>query len=921
MSSKHSGGYFDSKHPENRFVGFPRRKFIAPALCSPYVQNDELLDRVCDKDAWRVCIVSTTPGYGKTSLLSYWYEKFTTEDDCCPLWMTLDSNDRSVSRFILGMYTLFGSVSDDFSDAANDLIHNFESVSIDTEDTKEPTKVDEEIALVDFVNLADDVLDDTKYYIVFLDGVEQATSLGFDETILYLNRFMGNNLRFIISGNYFSPRLDSILLESSILEFRTKDIRLSCEQERRLAKELMPELDECAVEDLCEEIGAWPEGYILAQLARRRAEDNDYQKLMYDYYHRFFQKNVMDKVDAATYEFLIETSFLEKLTPELCNYVLGNNQSKRILEDLTEHNLFLRYNVHSDSFIHQTLFRRFLIDRLLSFPPSMISRLASRASEWYAKHEMTCECARCLSIATDSFYIQDIIVKSLGLELDHSCSCFLEYLISQPAERFAEDEYLIWANVWSFIAAGFPKDARKWIQLAHERYPQNNQSIFDYANAICLALEGDSKTSLEIIRSVLENFSDDLPLEFRCLLIHMEGENTERLGDVNGARDLYNKSLSYAERTGGSFYRLFDYYLLAQLYLNLGNFEEALLIVERALPFCKTGSLIWGGFNAIRAFIKVEQGDVLEAEQLIERSANNMVANSNLDIYAYLHIVRARVEWTKGNQVKALGVINSTCDTLKDKNVPRNVNFEVSSYQAMYAAEVGDLSSMHLANAALDGFDNSADILRVMPCLLAKSRIAWELGKKEEAFAMLDRCCEKARSCSSTYYLAFASVFESRYCAESGDKTAAMIALNKAVELSLQWGYCSIFTDGGSVVCNMLFEIAANYKVPYAIRNYVKRILLLFNNEEGITESIALREGGTQGYYALTVREREILHLLNSGMSRKELTESLGVSQNTVKTHLKNIYSKLGVHTRSEAYRVSRDYDSIEEYEQSDDER
>ncbi len=70
-------------------------------------------------------------------------------------------------------------------------------------------------------------------------------------------------------------------------------------------------------------------------------------------------------------------------------------------------------------------------------------------------------------------------------------------------------------------------------------------------------------------------------------------------------------------------------------------------------------------------------------------------------------------------------------------------------------------------------------------------------------------------------------------------------------------------------------------------------------------ESIALNSGSVQGYYALTEREREILHKLNSGMSRGEIAVSFGISQNTVKSHLKNIYSKLGVRTRSEAYKAS----------------
>ncbi len=896
-----------SERSGDRSMSFPRRKFVAPAPCVPCVRNDDLLARVRDKEAWRVCLVNAAAGFGKTTQLSCWYEQFSAEDDCRPLWMTLDENDRCAARFVQGLYVLFSGVSDAFADAAEDLV----LTRADAEDPAEPMTRTEEAALVDLVNFVDEILDDRVCYMVFLDGLEQASSPGFDEALICLNRFAGDNLRFVMAGSSVSSRLDDMLLESSVIELRTKDVLLSEEQTRHLAKALMPELDEQGIESLYADIGAWPEGYVLAQLARRRAEDGDYEKTLNGYYRRFFQKNVMDKIDATTYEFLVETAFLERLSPELCNCVFGNDQSKGILENLTARNLFVSYDVRSCSFYHQATFRRFLVDRLLAFPPSMISRLAGRASEWFAKHGMACERAKGLAIATDPFYIQGAVEESIGLELDHSCSCFLEYLISQSARRFAEEKYLIWASVWSFIAAGFPRDARVWIEKAQARYPHDDQRIFDYANAICLALEGDSQTSLEIIESILDESDGDLPYRFRCLLIHMEGENTERLGDVRGARDLYLKALSLAERADGSFYKLFDYYLLAQLYMSLGNFEEALLVVEHALPACQTGSLLWGGFNAIRAFTKIEQGDLPEAKQLLKRSLDNMVANSNLDQYAYIHVVRARLEWVRGNKIKALGEINNTCDTLKDKNVPRNASYEVHAYQAMYAAEVGDMASMRLANTALDAFEDSADVLRVMPCLLAKSRISWELGKKEEAFALLGKCREKAQDCAGAYYLAFSFVLEGRYQAECDDKTAAMVALNKAVELSLQGGYRSMFVDGGSAVCDLLFEMAANHKVPYAARSYVRRILLLFDSGDDIADNIAMREGDVQGYYALTIREREILHLLNSGMSRKELTESLGVSQNTVKTHLKNIYSKLGVHTRSEAYKVSREFDEV----------
>lgn len=62
----------------------------------------------------------------------------------------------------------------------------------------------------------------------------------------------------------------------------------------------------------------------------------------------------------------------------------------------------------------------------------------------------------------------------------------------------------------------------------------------------------------------------------------------------------------------------------------------------------------------------------------------------------------------------------------------------------------------------------------------------------------------------------------------------------------------------------------------------------------------------------LTAREREILRMIKDGMSNSDVSDSLGLSEHTVKSHLYNIYKKIGVRNRMEASNWARDQQDID---------
>ncbi len=71
-----------------------------------------------------------------------------------------------------------------------------------------------------------------------------------------------------------------------------------------------------------------------------------------------------------------------------------------------------------------------------------------------------------------------------------------------------------------------------------------------------------------------------------------------------------------------------------------------------------------------------------------------------------------------------------------------------------------------------------------------------------------------------------------------------------------------------------------------------------FLTYEVVTESSVIQKTGYLQEHDVSAREQEIIELLVKGLSNREIAEKLFISPNTVKTHIKNIYAKLGVSNR-----------------------
>jgi LuxR family maltose regulon positive regulatory protein len=127
----------------------------------------------------------------------------------------------------------------------------------------------------------------------------------------------------------------------------------------------------------------------------------------------------------------------------------------------------------------------------------------------------------------------------------------------------------------------------------------------------------------------------------------------------------------------------------------------------------------------------------------------------------------------------------------------------------------------------------------------------------------------------------------------TGNKSAAQAALQEAIFLAEPEGYVRTFLDEGAALMPLLQELFWTTGVPEE-RRYVGKLLAASNSWEGLPR----RQPDAR---LLSWRELEVLRLLPTHFDAEEIAERLMVSANTVRTHVRHIYRKLGVNGRSAA--------------------
>ncbi|MGN0077816.1 MAG: LuxR C-terminal-related transcriptional regulator [Coriobacteriales bacterium] len=870
--------------------GVLRRKFDRPLAPDGYEATRRQLEPFECLEGWRVCLVSAAPGYGKSALLTHVFNRLMGAPGIVPLWVTLDQRDADPARFTAALGYCLSALDPRFGELVA-------QVPQDYEDT-----------LVDMLNLLDEVGQGAGSVCLFLDDYGLASCSAVDDVVLFFNRNAPDGFHLVLAAQYFHRQIDDLLLDGGVVELDIDDFLLEEGALHEFANRLLPELPQAELEELIGEFGPWPLGYRFRAMAGRRASSPlEVRDSLDSYCQRFFASHVMDQLDGSLQEFLVETSLLDEMDPLVCRAVTGREDSGELLERLARENRFCRLDPASRCYRYSVAFRHFLRGRLMALHPNQIAALARRASVAYQERGMESLHAKYLVMTCDPLFLLGTIASSTEIDTSLGGMEPLAFFLQKPAASYASEELLLWCVIWSLVSAGLVDNTGPWIQrLSEAASCDDGGRAVEYARAICKALEGDSRGSLEIIDEVFSREGGSLPRAFQCLFTHMQGENRERLGDLRASRELYHKSLSLSERNTSSFYKIFDYYLLAHQHCLLGDFEEAVRFAQRGLEVVRDSSAVCGEFNTIIASVHIERGELEEGETRLRRALGRVSLQTNIDMYVDTHMARARLEAAKGNFVEALEIIVELLDSVEGRQVPRRLDVSACALGVRFALVAGDHARAYSWKPALEAYAGNPDVLRAIPCLISLAALAqWE-GDYCEAMRLVEACEERLAACNSRTMATTLSMLKASILLEMGRESDANVAITHSLELSMRSGYLMAYCTGGVQVYNLVLGVAARQKGSALLKDHARQVLRAIEGMAGEEEQAPVAPQAT-GFWSLTEREREVMELLNQGLSRAEIARAQQVSQNTVKTHLKNIYSKLGVHSRSEVLRIAQE--------------
>jgi LuxR family maltose regulon positive regulatory protein len=269
------------------------------------------------------------------------------------------------------------------------------------------------------------------------------------------------------------------------------------------------------------------------------------------------------------------------------------------------------------------------------------------------------------------------------------------------------------------------------------------------------------------------------------------------------------------------------------------------------------------------------------------------------ELYVLSSLSLARLFGAQGELGKAQKQLESLISKVKRVFVIR----EAEVLQGRLFLRAGDLGRAQRWQDALAGQEGLPRYLEEQEALLA-ARVHLALGDAEKALGRLDGWLAEARSEGRIRSELEINMLMAMAHGTREDLAQALIFVVEALSLGQSLGFQRIFLDEGQPFARLLRAVLP--RIEDGSLAAFARALLYTTSNEGEKPDAFLEGSSKQLVEPLSAQELRVLRLLAAGLSTPEIAGELVVSVNTAKTHVKNVYAKLGVNNRRQSRETAR---------------
>jgi LuxR family transcriptional regulator, maltose regulon positive regulatory protein len=839
----------------------------------------------------RVIVVSAPPGSGKTVLLRSWLGQPGLAGRAA--WVPAGRDQRDPQQFWLSVVGALrqtgpGSALVRPLTAAPDLDGG----------------VIAERLLADLARLADRV------WLV----VDDAHELGPDalRQLELLIMRAPERLRFVLAARHdMRLGLHRLRLEGELAEIREPDLRFTVAEARELLAAAGVDLPEVGV--LVERTEGWAAGLRLAALSLAGQPDPGRLAAGFSGTERtvaeYLLAEVLDRQPGPVRRLLLRTSILDRVNGELADLLTGDQGGERVLQDLEAAGAFVvSLDPARSWFRYHQMFAGLLQLELRRAEPGEVTRLHTAVAGWFAARGFAVEAVRHAQAAGDWSLAARLLAHHWpGLYLDGQAGTVHGLLAGFPAGARAADAELAAVAAGDELARGSLEAAEQYLGLAERA----SASVPD-------GRAGQAQLLLGMVRLLLARQRGDLPAvaeQARRLQAMAEAPEAAQPGLGDELRALALISLGstefwaamseeagrhleqgvalarrigrpYLEFTGLAYQANNEFF--RSFALAMEHSRQAAELAERHGWADEPAA---GLASLTVARVLTWQGRLEEAEPWIQGAERTLRAEADPAVGLIIRVARGVLELARGRDADALAAFQAADQLAGRLAEPNLVVHGNRSFLVHALVCLGETERAEQALATLADQDRGLGQVRIGLVML---RLAQD--NPHEALAALAPVLDGSVPVPGPVWLVQPFLLEAIARDALGDPPAAGRALERALDLAEPDGVLVWFVL--HPVPGLLQRQARQRTAHAAL---IAEILSLLAGNRS-----APPPAGPPPLEPLSESELRVLRYLPTNLTGPEIAAELYVSLNTVKSHMRSLYAKLGTHTRAEAVARAR---------------